>query len=67
MTMPKKGRREITVNDMVYHYKITGDSEHYRRILIQNTLTDNIYNEDFDHVNRITPKDIRDIILENRV
>jgi len=35
MAMPKKGRREINVDETIYHYKITG----HINILIHNTET----------------------------
>ena len=67
--MPKKGRRSIMVDDVEYHYKVerkSMDSHRYRSVIIQNTITKEIINAHFRQ-ERVTPKEIEDIIVTGRV
>jgi hypothetical protein len=63
--LPKKGRREIIVNDILYHYKISGCIS----IIIRNSVTGEIikwYKEYKKKWNiQFGPKEIREIILEH--
>lgn len=65
MTMPKKGRREITVNNTLYYYKVRGSYD--KTVSIQNTLTNICTIQTFNDKLSITPKDIKDIINETKI
>jgi hypothetical protein len=65
MTMPKKGRREITVNNTLYHYKVRGNYD--KTVSIQNTLTNICTIQTFSDKLSITPKDVKDIINETKI
>ena len=63
--MPKKGRKEITVDDVLYYYKISGCIS----IVIQNSETNEIikWSKEFKPKwkTRFGPGDIKDIIEKN--
>lgn len=57
MTMPSKGRRNITVEGVLYHYKVS--SLHYT---VQNTETNKTLTVNKDIDESITPKIIEESI-----
>ena len=57
MTMPKKNRRAITVNDTLYHYSVSAYS-----ITIHNIVTGEIITESKDHKDTVFPSDIKYLI-----
>jgi hypothetical protein len=63
--IPKKGRRNITVNDVLYHYTVSGCIH----VVIQNTETNEIikWNEDLKikWKIQIKPSMIKEIIIEH--
>lgn len=63
--LPKKGRKEIIVNDVLYHYIIKG----FVRAIIRNSATGKIikWSEDVKPKWRvqIKPSDIKKIILDS--
>jgi hypothetical protein len=67
MTMPRKNRRKIVVNDTLYHYKISG----FVNISIHNTVTKKFFKcwEDWKPKWKmfVSPRDIREIILKNKI
>lgn len=63
--LPKKGRREIIVNDILYHYKISGCIS----VIIRNSVTGEIikYYKEYKPKWKIQfgPNDIKEIILNH--
>lgn len=63
--LPKKGRREIIVDDVLYHYKISGSIS----AVIRNSVTGEI----FKHHEELKPKwriqfkpsDVRNLIIKH--
>jgi len=64
--MPKKGTRKIVVNGITYQYKIEGCRKE-RSVTILNPTNNNLFARDYDHVFTFTPKDIREIILKEKI
>ncbi len=74
MTMPKKGRREIVVNNTLYYYKVgkikrIPDSMFYESTLVmENTETGKVVTQTNSDVNfeslKVTPKIVSEIIQE---
>lgn len=61
MTMPKKGRREIIVNDTLYYWRI----KRYTSVYIENARTGK--NTTFhvpEYQEAVTPADVREIIIK---
>jgi len=65
--LPKKNRRNIIVNDVLYHYIISGSIN----VVIQNTQTSNIFTHREDWKlkwqRQMKPSDIKNLILKNNV
>jgi len=65
--MPKKKRREITVNGVLYHYKISGCIN----VVIQNTETDEILKWQKEWKPKwnlsLTPQNIKNFILTGKM
>lgn len=63
--LPKKGRREIVVDNILYHYKITGSVS----IIIRNSETGEIIKFYEDRKPKwkipVTPEDIKNIIINH--
>jgi len=63
MTMPSKGRREITVNGIVYHYKVRPYAT-----VIENTVTKKVTTIAKDKVkDTIIPRYVEEMIVENKL
>lgn len=64
--LPKKGRREITVDNILYHYTISG----HVSVVIRNSVTGKIirWYEEWKPKwkQRLTPSDIEKIIRDNK-
>lgn len=65
--LPKKNRRNIIVNNVLYHYIISGSIN----VVIQNTQTSKIFKHYEDWKPKwqlqMKPSDIKQLILENNV
>ena len=61
MTMPSKGRREITVGKVLYHYTIKSVSYGLNSVVIENTKTGKNISYQTEQES-ITPKDISTFI-----
>jgi len=62
MTMPSKGRREITVNDIVYHYKVRPYAT-----VIQNTVTNKVTTVPREYRETILPRYVEEMIVERKL
>lgn len=64
--LPKKGRREITINGVLYHYVINGCVS----IVIRNSVTGTTtkWNKEYKQKwkMQLKPSDIKKIILDNQ-
>lgn len=69
--LPKKNRRNIIVNDVLYHYTVRRNYLNCITVIIQNTITNNLITKyvefEFNKQTRIKPSNIKQLILENNV
>ena len=61
MTMPSKGRREITVNGTIYHYKVR-----LYATVIENTVTKKVTTIPKDK-DTVSPRYVEEMITENKL
>lgn len=64
--MPKKGRRELTVDDTLYHYTVKKVSRRERSVVIQNVSTLRIHTATLRQ-EAVTPSDVKDVINDTGI
>lgn len=64
--IPKKKRRKIVVNNTIYYYCVTGGYK-WRSVYIENSITKANCDWYGEHIFTITPKQIREEIIEKGI
>jgi len=66
MTMPKKGRRELTIGDTKYYYMVKSLGSKERSVVIQNANTLRSHTTTFRQ-SAVTPADVKQRIHESGI